>query len=417
MDIVRERRGPSRAAIVGTVAGALALAVVAAIVYLARSTNPGVSVDRSTIVTDVAKRGTFAISVSATGTLVSENVRLVSATEPGVVAAVFVKPGMSVAAGSPIARLDNPDLDAAVTNARSALDAARAQYVSAQEQARASALTQQSNLAGEQAQMQEDLTNAQSLESLHRSGLIADSTYRIAKIRSAQSQRQVQIGRSQVDVDAANQDAKIAAARAQLEQASTDLATRETQLDALVIRSGGAGVVQSVSIEPGSHVDVGSQIASVADQGALKAVLQVPQNQAHDVVIGMPASVDTGNGVTAGRVARIAPSAQNATVAVDITFTRALPSGSRPDVSVDGTIDLARIPDAVSIARPAGVADNTTVNLYVVDAGGSSARKAEVRVGRGSAERVQVLSGLTAGETVIVSDTSSYDGASTLRLH
>ena len=322
MDVVRTRRGPSKQVITLLAVTLLFTAVAASLLSLFRSHEKGPSVDRSSVVTDVVRFGTIDRSVTAAGNLASRQVRVVSAGESGTIASVFVKPGATVRGGDPIARLDNPDLDAAVVDARSALQVSIAQLGSAREQARASLLTQQAALAGAQAQMEEDQTNAQSLDSLHRSGLIANSTYSIAKIRSAQSRRQVEISHSQLQVDLADQQAKIAAAQAQVDEASAQLTARQAHVDALIVRAGADGVVQSIGAEPGSHVDAGAELARLANQNDLKAVLQVPEGDVHDVRVGMLARIDTGSDEAFGRVDRIAPTAQNGTVFVDVCFDR-----------------------------------------------------------------------------------------------
>jgi HlyD family secretion protein len=416
MDVRRRRRAPWRLWLACTAGVALIAALAVAWPALTRGGEAGPVVDRSTIVTDVARVGTIERSIAAAGVLASETARVVSSAQSGVVTAVLVKPGAEVNAGDPIVRLDNPDLDAQVLTAKSALRVAQAQLASAREQARSSALVRQSNVAGAQAQMREDETNARALESLHRDGLVPDVQYRIAKIKAEQSRQQVAIGRSQIGVDRADQLAKVAAAQAQVEQASAQLANHEAQVGALVVTAGGPGVVQSVKVDPGAHVDIGSEVARIADQRALKAVLQVPESQVHDVFAGMQARVDTGNGTATGRVVQIAPSAVNGSVAVDVAFTRQLPPGARPDLNVDATIELERIPKAVSIARPAGAADDTTITVFRLVRDGSRAVPVRVRLGRGSLERVQVVSGLSRGDAVIVSDTSAYGGQPVLRL-
>ncbi len=418
MDVVREKkRSVPRGALAAIVVIVLLVAVGFSAYSLSHAGPGGVAVDRATIVTDVATRGTLMRSISAAGTLVSEEIRVVSVEQPGVVEQVFVKPGATVASGTAIAQLSNPDLDASVVAARSALQVAQAQLVSAQQEAKSASLTQQSSLAGAQAQMQEDVTNVSSLRELHRSGWVADTTFRIAQIKAQQSQRQVEISRSQVSVDSANQDAKIAQAQAQVDEAAATLQAKEAQVSALIVRARSGGVVQSVAVDPGAQVSAGTELARVADQRSLKAVLQVAEGQVHDIAVGMPARIDTGNGTVTGSVARIAPAAQNGSVAVDVDFTRALPPGSRPDLNVDGVVDLERIDNAISIARPAGAADNTTVNLYKISPDRIHAQLVDVHLGRGSADRVQVLSGISPGDTVIVSDTSAYGGQPVLRLH
>jgi HlyD family secretion protein len=416
MDVARERpRGLPRSATIALTIVLLAVAAVVAVISLTRS-GGGIAVDRSSVVTDTVQLGTLQRSISAAGALAPQEVHIVAAVQPGMVESVYVKPGTSVADGAPIARLSNPDLDADVVTGRSAVDVARADLISAQQQAQAAALAQRSAYTSAQAQAEMDTTNVSGEAELHREGFVADQTYRIAQIKAAQSQSQLGVAHSQIGVDAAEQNAKVAAAQAQLAQAQAQLAAKEAEVDALTVRAHSAGIVQSVAIDPGARVDVGTELARVADQRALKAVLQVPEGQVHSVAIGMPVRIDTGNGVVAGRVARIAPSAQDGSVAVDVTFTEGLPLGARPDLNVDGTIDLQTLRNVLSVARPAGAADDASLDLYTIDPRTSRARLIHVRLGVGSTDRIEVLSGLVAGETVIVSDTSAYGGAPLLRL-
>jgi HlyD family secretion protein len=417
MDVVRARkRRVPRTIAMGIAAFALAVIALFAVLSLARLNGSGVAVDRSTIVTDVVQRGTLQRSISAPGTLVPQELHVVAATQAGIVDAVFVKPGSSVVAGTSVARMSNPDLDAAVVGARSAVDVARAQLRSAQAQAQASVLAQRSTYTTALAQARVDHLNYESLQGLHRSGFIAEQTYQVAAIKATESAAQVNVARSQIGVSASEAAANVASAQAQLDEASAELAAKETEVNALAVRAGTTGIVQSVAIDPGTRVEAGAELARVADERDLKAVLQVPEGQVHDVTLGLPVRVDTENGIVTGRVSRIEPTAQNGSVAVDVTLPHALPAGARPDLNIDGTIELETLRDVLSIARPAGAADDATVSLYRVDPRTNVARSVRVRLGRGSSDRIQVISGLAPGDTVIVSDTSAYNGSSTLRL-
>jgi HlyD family secretion protein len=417
MDVARARpRGLPRSATIALTVALLIVAAVAALFSLTR-TGGGIVVDRASVVTDVVRRGDLARSIAASGALAPQEVHIVSAVQPGVVESVSVKPGAYVTAQTPIARLSNPDLEADVVAARSAIDVAQADLVSAQQQARASALAQQSSYTSAHAQAEMDTTDVVGEAELHREGYIADQTYRIAQIKATQSQAQLGLAHSQIGVDAAEENARVAAAQAELAQAQAQLGAKEAEVDALVVRARTAGIVQSVAVDPGARVDVGAELARVADQHDLKAVLQVPEGQVHAVNVGMPARIDTGNGVIVGHVARIAPSAEDGSVAVDVNFSGALPPGARPDLNVDGTIDLQTLRNVLSIARPAGAADDSTVELYKLLPGGTQARLEQVRLGVGSTDRIEVLDGISAGDVVIVSDTSAYGGAPLLRLH
>lgn len=402
-----------------TLGGALAIVSLAAIAWIAltRSSGPGVSVDRSSVVTDVARRGRLDRAISATGTIASQYVRVIAAAQPGILEAVYVKPGATVTEGTPVARLSNPQLDADAVSASSAVDVAQAELRSARAQARASALAEQSALTTAQAQAAEDTTKLQSLDKLRRDGYIAEQSYQIANIEATRSTSQLGVAHAALTVDAAQQDAKVAAAEATLRQAQAQLAAKRSEVDALTIRSRTAGVVQSVAVDPGARVDAGAELARVADQNDLKAVVSVPEGEVHSVAIGMPVRIDTGNGSLDGRVERIAPAAQNGTVAVDVALPRRTRSSLRPDTTIEATIELQTLADVLSIARPAGAADDAAVSLYRLDRNGSNARILRVQLGRGSTDRIQVVSGLQAGDTVIVSDTSSYGGAPILHLH
>lgn len=416
MDVVRERkRGVPRAFY--AVAGVLAAIAVAvwAMISLAHQQSAAV-VDKSTLVLDVATRGTLVRSVSAQGAFAPERVRVASATQSGVVNEIFVKAGSVVVPGALIAQMQNPALDSQVADAQSALHVAQANLADAKQQAQASVIGQQTNLDDAQAQARTDALQAQSYASLHKSGLIAGLQYQQAQIQARKSADDVKNRRAQVSVAQADAQAKVAAAQAQVDQAQATLSAAQAQVSALTVRAAAAGIVQSVDVDPGTSVAPNAEIARIADTRELKAVLQVAESDVHAVSTGMPARVDTGNGTILGRVARIAPAAQNGTVGVDVTFNRPLPLGARPDANVDGTIILSKIPDALSIARPAGASDDTAIDLFKVVDGGTRAVRVRVRLGAGSNDRVAVLSGLSSGDTVIVSDMSAYPAQSVLRL-
>lgn len=416
MDVVRERkRGIPRAVYAVTGVSLLVALVGWALLSLAHQPS-GAIVDKSTLVTDVAVRGTLVRSVSAQGTFAPEHLRVASATQPGVVNQIFVKAGSTVYPGTPLAQMQNPSLESAAVDARSALRVAQANLAEARAQAQAAVITQRSNLSDAQAQMQTSALQAKSYAELHKRGLVANLTYQQALVQARKSENDVRSGQAQVAVSGADAHAKIAAAQAQVEQAQAQVAAAQAQVDALTVRAATAGVVQSVDVDPGTSIAQNTELARIADMRDLKAVLQVAESDVHSVAPGMRAQVDTGNGVIDGRVARIAPSAQNGTVAVDVTFPRPLPAGARPDAEVNGTVIIAKIPNTISIARPAGASDETSIDLFKVVAAGQRAVLERVRLGQGSADRIQVLSGLAPGDTVIVSDMSAYTDQSQLRL-
>ncbi|HEY8297837.1 MAG TPA: HlyD family efflux transporter periplasmic adaptor subunit [Candidatus Baltobacteraceae bacterium] len=409
MDVARERRRAIPKSLYALAAIALLVGLTLwAVNSLSKAGSAGTAVDKSTLVTDVVRRGTFVRSVTAQGVFAPERVRVVSAAQSGVVEQVLLKAGTFVESGSVIARMENPQIEAAVTQEQAALQVAQANLASAKQQARAAVLTAQTAFADTQAQMQQDHLQAESFASLHRQGLISTVDYQKAAIEAAKSSNDLRDSRIQIGVSAADAQAKVAAAQAQVEQTAAVLAAEGAQVASLTVRAASSGIVQSVDVDPGASIAQNTEIARVAAMHDLKAILQVAESDVHPVTIGMPVRIDTGNGIIMGQVMRIAPAAQNGTVAVDVTFRRPPPPGSRPDANVDGAIEIASVRNALSIVRPAGASDNSTIDLFKEIDNGKRAVRIRLRLGQGSSNRVQVLSGLEPGDVVIVSDMSGY---------
>jgi HlyD family secretion protein len=414
MDIIH-RRSPSYKWLYVMAAALLALAV---FVWGLRGLDvpAGAIVERTSIVTDVARRGTLVRSVSAEGVFTPDRIRVVAATQNGVVDQLFVKPGSVVAPGTLVAQMENPALTAAASDAQAQLSVAQADLESAQQQARTEQLTQQAALDGAQAQMEQSTLQARSLETLHRRGLVGDLQYRQAIIASRRDVNGVRISQSQLGAAQADASAKVSAAQARVVQAQAQLVADRAQVTALAVRSATGGTVQSVEVDPGTSVAQNTVIARVADATSLKAVLQVAESEVHSVSLGMRATLDTSSGIFEGRVARVAPAAENGSVATDVAFVRPLPRGIRADTNVDGVIYVSSVRNAISIARPAGVTDDTATEIFKVVDDGKSAVRVRVHLGHGSADRVQVLSGLEPGDTAIVSDMSAYIDRTTVSL-
>ncbi len=417
MDVVRVRpRAKLGTIIVPILLVALIGAAAYSVVSLAHRPAAAPLVDAGSLVTDVAKRGTLVRSVRAAGTIEPDRVQIVAAAADGLITSLDVRPGSTVHDGSTIATLQNPDLETAIVDVQTQLDAAQADVASARAEAQATRLDKQAAYASAVSEAkQADVTRGADAR-LHAQGLIGDLQYRVALIKAQEDHGLVGIDERQIGVDTADANAKIAAAQAKVDQLSAQLAAKKAQLGTLSVRAGSDGIVQSVAVDRGQRVALGAEIARVANLADLKAVLQVAESDLHGVAIGMPVSIDmNGGGTKSGFVERIAPAAQNGTVAVDVRFTQ-IPAGARPDQNIDGTIELARLRNVVSIARPANAADDSTISLYRLSPDGSRAVRTSARLGTGSLDRVAVLSGVRAGDSVIVSDTSAYNDAAVLRL-
>ena len=406
MDVPRRRAvGRRTLAIASGMACAAALAF--AIVSL-RGVQPAVpSIARDGLVFDTATRGTLERVAQGPGTLQPEHIELVAAPADGDVALVTLKAGARVTAATSLVRLRNPELEAALPDARAQISAAQAQVQSAQAVAATSHLDRQGAVETLEAAEHQAALETRAYASLHARGLIGDLVYEQSVVKANDLAVQARTARAKLSSDAAEAVANVAAARAKADDLQAILAAKSAQVDSLDVRAGADGIVQQVLVEPGQRVAAGTTLARIADQRTLRAVLAIPETAARDIAVGQPATIDTHAGTVAGRVARIDPASQNGSVEVDVAPTAPLPAAARPDLTVDGTIEIARLAHTLSIARPAGAADDSALDLFKIVAGGSELRRVNVRLGTGSLERVQVLSGLSPGDRVVVSDMSS----------
>ncbi len=420
MDIPRARgRIAPRTAKLATGVATLAIACASATYAMALLLHPAPSlpsVARSEIVVDRARIAPIVRAVRASGTLVANRIFVVATSDDGIVANVAVQPGAHVTAGSLVASLRNPDLDAAVVDARAQVDVARAQLRSAIEESRGERLDAQGAYRSALAEMQRSHEEERTDAALVDSGLIATLPYRQAQIKADETRDLLAIASRKQSALAAAEAAKIAIAQAALDHANAALTANLARVATLQITAGSDGVVQSVTAEGGARVAAGTELARIASERDLKAVLQVAEGDTNGIEPGMRVTLETnGAGRIVGHVARIAPSAVAGSVAVDVTLE---PTNAqvRPALDVDGTIELYRSPDALTIARPPGAADGSTVSLYRLTPDGSRAERTRVSFGAGSLDRVEVRSGLAAGASVVVSDTSGFADAPIVRI-
>lgn len=373
-------------------------------------------IERATVVTDVARFGTLVRSVPAAGAFVANRVVVVPAPSDGFVDVLAVRPGAHVTPGTPIAHLRNADLDAAIAQLDAEIDAARAELQSVADQAEAASIAERTTVRSARADRQQAEAQAAVDESLHAQGLIGDLPYRIARIKVAEARDREHMGESGIRATLSDGRAKVAAQEAKIAALVGQRAAKATERGALAVTAGLAGVVQTVAVEPGARVSAGTELARVAADGDLEAVLQVAESDARLVFPGLRVALTADAGRLKGHVVRIDPAVVNGTIPVHVALDGS-PAFARPSMHVDGAIELERIAGAVSIARPAGAGDDAALDLYLVEPGGATARRVRVRLGHGSLDRVQVRSGLSAGATVIVSDTSSAGDAPRIALH
>jgi len=377
------------------------------------------SVDSGSFWPGQVKRGAMIRQVRGPGTLVPEDIRWIPASTSGRVERILTLPGTTVERDTIILELVDEQVQQEALDAEYQLRAAEADLASLAVQLRNDLLQQQSHAADIQAQFHRARITAEANEQLSSEGLQSDVTTRISRVEADELANRNRIEQERLRIRAESTEAQLAAERARVEQRRALYQLRRQQVEGLKVRAGIAGVLQSVPVEEGQRVTAGTNLARVAVPGRLKAELRIPETQARDVEVGLKAVVDTRNGEVEGRVARVDPAAQSGTVLVDVAFTGALPRGARPDLSVDGTIELERLTDVLYVERPAFGQENGTVSLFRLQGPPTafeSAERVPVKFGRSSVNTIEVLEGLDEGDRVILSDMSAWDGYDRLRI-
>jgi RND family efflux transporter MFP subunit len=301
-------------------------------------------------------------------------------------------------------------------DAELALKAAEAGYQNAKVQLTSALMTQKAGAATvgsdySQAQKQADTDKA-----LNDLGVISGLTYSASKSKADELKTRNGIEGERLTMNEKVIASQLAVEQTKIDQARAILALKQRQLSALTVRAGIAGVLVDLPLQVGQNVAAGTTLAKVVQPDQLKAELKIPETQARDIQIGQPGSIDTHNGVIDGSVTRIDPAVQNGTVTVDVQLNGALPQGARPDLSVDGTIDLERMTNVLYVGRPAFGNENSTISLFRIDPDGKGAVRVPVKVGRASVSAIQIIEGLNPGDTVILSDMSRWDNVDRVRL-
>jgi len=417
VDIPREsaaRRRKVRRLLFG-VGGIVAL--VAITLGLAQLEPAAPSVERSTVWVDTVKRGSMVRQVRGAGTLVPEVIRWIPAASEGRVERILALPGTIVTAETILLELSNPELELAAQDAESELMAAEAEYTNLRVQLQSALLTQRASTASVESQYNQAKLQAEADEELAKEGLIPDITLKksMVEVNELATRAQIERERQEIMAEAAEAQLAVQQARVNRQRAAYDL--RRKQAESLKVIAGTDGVLQQVPVEVGQRVMPGVNLARVAQPRNLKAEVRIAETQARDVQIGQLVSVDTRNGIIMGRVSRIDPAVQNGTVTVDVALEGELPRGARPDLSVDGTIELERLDDVLYVGRPAFGQEQSTVGLFKLIDDGDGAVRVQSKLGRSSVSTVEILEGLEEGDQVILSDMSAWDAYDRVRLN
>ena len=418
MDIARPefKQQKRRRQILWAAVGLICLAGVTVGVSRLKPAAP--EVERSTVWTDAVKRGPMLRQVRGLGSLIpsQEFTRQIPAETEATVVRIRMLPGSQVKADTILLDMSNPQVEQAAVDASLQLKAAEAEYQSLRVKLQSDLMNQKAGAATvnsdyTQAKLQSDTDKA-----LYDLGVISGMAYKNSKSKSDELTTRNNIEGERLDINQKAIETQMAEQQAKVDQIRALAGLKQKQLEALRVRAGIEGVLVDLPLQVGQHVLPGAMLAKVVQPDHLIAELKIAETQARDVQIGQPALVDTHNGTASGTVMRVDPAVQNGTVTVDVKLTGDLPKGARPDLSVDGTIDLEKLDNVLYVGRPAFGQENSTISLFKLDSDGKGAVRVPVKVGRASVNAIQVLEGLHEGDTVILSDMSRNDNTDRIRL-
>lgn len=417
MDIPRQQSKWKRRAIRGSVGVAVLAALILITLGVSRLKPADPEVDRASVVIDTVKRGEMVREVRGYGSLIPEEMHWIPATTEGRVERILAQPGAAVQPDTVLLEMSNPELERDAENAKMEVKAAEADYTSLRVRLEKEVLDQRSELATVKANFDQAALQAQLNEQLAKEGLISDLDLKVSESRAKALTTQLQIEQQRLKINSEAVDAQLAAQQAHIDQQRAIAQLRQSELDALHVRAGTSGLLALLPVEVGQQVTPGTNLARVADPRHLKAEIKIPETQAKDVQLRQTATVDTHNGIISGHVSRIDPTVQDGSVTVDVSLEGALPKGARPDLSVDGTVELEKLEDILYVGRPVFGQEKSTVGLFKLGDGGNRASRVQVQFGRTSVNSVEILGGLKEGDQVIISDMSAWDSFDHIRLN
>jgi HlyD family secretion protein len=396
---------------------AAAVVLIPLVTYALSKLKPAApTVDSATVWTDTVKRGPMLREVRGLGTLVPETIRLIPAATDGQVVQRNLLPGTPLKADTVILEMNNPELQQTALDAEYQMKGAEANLEQTKALLQNQLMDKRTQAASVSSAYHTAVLDKDTNEQLAANGLVSDLIYKKSQVVAEELAKQDELAQKEVETFSNSIASQVAVQQASLDQKRAMYNLKKSQLDQLKIRPGIDGVLQELDVEVGQKVLQGTVLARVAQPTHLKAALKIAETQAKDITIGQKASVDTHNGVIAGHVMRIDPAVVNGTVTVDVALDGALPQGARPDLSVEGTIELERLSDVLYVGRPVHGEANSTVGLFkVIDDGGSAVR-AQVQLGRTSVNTVEIVKGLQIGDKVILSDMSAWDNYDRVQL-
>jgi len=374
------------------------------------------SVDSGTVWTGTVKRGPMLRDVRGLGTLVPETIRLIPAVTDGQVQTRYLLPGTPVIANTVIFDLVNPQLQQETLDAEYQLKGAQAAYEQTKAQLQNQLMDKRTLAASVSSQYRTAEMVKQTKEQLGANGLAPELDVKTAEVQAEELAKENDLAQREVETFNNSIASQLAVQEATVNQKRAMYELKKSQMDQLHIRPGIDGMLQELDVEVGQKVTMGTVLARVAQPTHLKAQLKIAETQAKDILIGQKASVDTHNGVIPGHVTRIDPAVVNGTVTVDVGLDGPLPTGARPDLSVEGTVELERLADVLYVERPVHGEANSTVGIFKVVDDGKEATRVQVQLGRTSVNTVEIVKGLEIGDKVILSDMSAWDNYDRVQL-
>ena len=418
MDIARPeiKRQKRRRQIIWSIAALIVL--VGVTVGISRLKPAAPTVDRSTIWTDTVKRGSMLRQVRGLGSLIPshEDVRQIPAETEATVIRIDKLPGSQVTADTVLVEMSNPQLEQEALDAQLQVRAAEAEYASLKVKLDSDLMNQRAGAATVNADYNEAQRQAQTDKALYDLGVISGLTAKASEGKAKEMDTRDKIEDQRLKINQEAIKSQLAVQEAKIDQMRALAQLKQEQLGRMKVKAGVDGVLVDLPLQVGQHVLPGTELAKIVQPNHLMAELKIPETQARDVQIGEPASIDTHNGVITGEVSRVDPAVQNGTVTVDVKLTGELPKGARPDLSVDGTIDLEKLENVLYVGRPAFGQEDSTISMFKLDPSSNGASRVQVKTGRASVNLIQIDSGLKEGDTVILSDMSRWDNTDRVRL-
>jgi HlyD family secretion protein len=413
MDITRAPKSKTRRyAAYGVGAFVLLLAIVA--VSRLKPAEP--TVDRGVLSIDSVRRGDMVREVRGPGTLVPEHIRWISAVTSARVERIIAQPGQKVEANTVLLEMSNPDVQIQALQAEQALSDAQLRYADLSVQLESSRLAQEGNVAQMRTLNVTATQEGAAADSLVARKLISPFEANTKRATAEEVRTRLRVEQRRLTLMTQSVDSQLSALRRQIDRLQAIASFQNARVQSMVVRAGEPGVLQELSLQPGQWVNGGTAMAKVVQPGTLKAVLRIAETQAKDVAVGQSATIDTRNGIVAGHVSRMDPGAQAGTVTIDVALDGPLPPGARPDLNVDGTVQLERLKNILYTGRTVTGQDDAPIGIFKLDPDGKTATRVQVRLGRTSVNAVEIVRGLQAGDKVILSDMSAYDNVERVRI-